>query len=238
MGFKEKMATRTTRRLRGSNFLRLTKDNPSVIRILNAEPEVCWSHYIPKGFTATGSPVNNGKGGSYICSGQSTCPICEWNREHEDKKLSVRRLFAVNVLDRTLVKKCPECSWHFTPIDDEYPAMCENAECGADLEDVEPESSNRVKLLMKGKTISDQFAAFEGEFGPVTKYDIKMITRGQGNQANITCISFPAEELDLEEELGEDWENFLFDLEEVVKPLPLETLEKIFSGEDYFEVVE
>jgi len=240
MGFKEKFATPSRSRVRtGSDYLQTTPDHPSVIRIMDEEPSVCWSHYIPKGHTTTGKPVNNGKGGSIICPGPSVCPVCQWNNEQTDdkKKLRSRRQFAVNVLDKTPVVKCEECGEEHYEVNDEYPTVCTNPECGADISELSPEPRNKVQIFMKGKSIADQIVDIESEFGPVTDRDLKLTTRGKGTETRMRCYPQKEEAIDYVDVLGEDWEEQKYDVENVVKPLEIEQIRRIFNGEDFFDVV-
>lgn len=224
----------------GSDFIRLTSEHPTIIRILDKEPIMSWSHFVPKKHTAFPN-ANAGKGMSFICPGMSVCPICEWNKAQRAKEekpknlMNSRKVFTFNVIDRTPVVACPSCSAEYYESKDGFPEECSNPDCNAAL-DVEPAPRNKIQIFQKGVRITEQFIAFEKEFGDVSSYDIKLDTRGVGDQSSTICVPKPPKALDLNAELGEGWEEKLYNVKEIVKPMEVDNIKRILEGEDFYTV--
>jgi hypothetical protein len=91
--------------------------------------------------------------------------------------------------------------------------------------------------MQKGKRIIDQFKSFEKEpeFGDLREYDIKLDTRGKKTETMTTCVPKQKSKINMEELVGKDWKDKLFNIKEVVKPMEPETIKKILEGEDYFK---
>ena len=62
-----------------NDFIKLSSEYRTIIRILDDTPVEQWSHWIPSGYKAF-PKVNAGKGIGLACSGFSTCPVCEYNK--------------------------------------------------------------------------------------------------------------------------------------------------------------
>ena len=240
---KESQQTRDTSKVtRSSDFIRLTKEHPSIIRILDSRPEIRWSHFVPKGHSAFPT-ANAGKGMSIICLGIDVCPICSWNKEQRanDPKtkniLNSRKIYTFNVLDRTHVVTCPECKAEYYEAKGSFPEECSNPECnGVSIVDVEAAPRDKVQIMQKGIRIADQFIAFEEEFGDITGYDIKLDTRGSGDQSMTTGIPKPPTDIDMDKVLGETWQEQLYNIQDIVKPMEVDSITRILKGEDYFSV--
>jgi hypothetical protein len=224
-----------------SDFIRITEDHQTTVRVLDAKPEIRWSHWIPPKHHAFPN-VNASKGISIICPGLEICPICLWNKEQKssDPKtkdlLRARKIYTFNVLDRTPVITCTNCeAEHYEMKGAGYAEECN---CGASLTDVEPAPRNKVQIMQKGIRIVDQLIAFEEEpdLGDVSTYDIKMDTRGKGGDAMTTCIPKQKTDLDLAGILGEEWETKKYDIKQTVAPLVPEQIMKILEGESYYNV--
>ena len=233
---------RTSTRARyGSDFVKVTSDHQTVIRVLDGKPEVNWSHFVPKGHHAFPN-ANAGKGMSFMCPGWDDCPICAWNRAQKkaDPKtkdtLNARKLYTFNVLDRTPVVFCPSCEAEHYEAGGSYPTECE---CGADLSEAEARPRNKIQIMQKGKRIVDQFKSFEEEpeLGDLKEYDIKLDTRGKGSESMTTCVPKQKTELDLAEVVGEGWEDKVYDIKQVTSPLPGDVIKRILNGEDYYTVL-
>ena len=233
---------RTSSRARyGSDFIKVTSDHQTVMRVLDTRPEVHWSHFVPKGHHAFPN-ANAGKGMSFMCPGWDDCPICAWNREQKkaDPKtkdvLNARKLYTFNVLDRTSIAVCPSCEAEHYESGGSYPSECE---CGADLSEIEPKPRNKVQIMQKGKRIVDQFKSFEEEpeLGDLREYDIKLDTRGKGSESMTTCVPKQKTKIDMTETLGEGWEDKLYDIKQVTSPLPADAIGRILNGEDYYTVL-
>lgn len=239
MGFGEVAQTKSSINTQirfGSDYLKLSDDHRTIIRILDDTPETFWSHFVPPKHNAF-PDANKGKGISVNCPGRkNNCPVCAWNdtQEKEDQ-LRARKLYAFNALDRTPIITCPSCgAEHYDRVGSGYATMCD---CGESLKDIEPAPRNKVKILQKGIRIVEQLIAFEEEYGNVTSYDIKFDTKGRGQDSATTCIPKPQSALDLDEVLGAGWEEQKYDIKKTVEPLELDKMNRILQGEGYFDVV-
>jgi hypothetical protein len=225
---------------RGTDYIRTTNDHPTTIRIIDSDPVVSWSHFVPKGHTAFPS-ANAGKGMSFMCPGPSVCPICKYNKGEKERDLksklvmNPRRVYSFNVVDRTPVVVCPACQTEHFETKAGFPEDCSNTSCGASLVDVKPISRNKIQIMQKGKKIIDQLDAFDSEFGDITKFDIKLETMGTGDQSSTVCIPKQESKLDLDKMFGTEWKTEkLYKIKDLVKPLEPETINKILKGDDFF----
>ena len=224
-----------------SDYVKTGSEHQTTIRVLDAKPEVIWSHFVPKGHHQY-PKANAGKGMSFTCPGFEACPICAWNKGQRAKDaktkdvLNARKLYTFNVLDRTQVTTCPNCGAEHYESNNAYPSECE---CGADLTNVEAMSRNKIQIMQKGKRIVDQFKSFEEEpeLGDLRGYDIKLDTRGKGSESMTTCIPKQKTKVDIIETLGEDWEDKMYDIKQVTSPLPADAIKRIIQGEDYYTVL-
>jgi hypothetical protein len=222
-----------------SDFLRLTEEHQTVIRVLDKEPKVSWSHWVPRGNSAFPN-TNGGKGMSFMCPGKDVCPICKWNAEAKAKNpkdpnlIRARRVFTFNVLDRTPVITCPDCGVEHYRSKSGYPTGCE---CGGSLKGIEPEPRNKVQILQKGIKVIGQLTSFEEDpdFGDLRTYDIKIDTRGTGTETITNCSPKPKSELDGDAIFTED--NQPFDIDAIIKPLSAADMKRILQGESFFDVV-
>jgi len=118
------------------------------IRLLTEQTRI-WTHFL------RGKGGTKGLGVTIRCLG-SDCPICQNNkvikmsnpdgfRDVAGYNSSSPRYY-FNVLDRTLVKVCPQCQTeNKQDIAENFPAMCKS--CQTMIMDVEPLPSNKVKIL-------------------------------------------------------------------------------------------
>lgn len=232
---------RNTRARYGSDFVKVSSDHQTVIRILDSVPGVNWSHFVPKGHHAFPN-ANNGKGMSFMCPGWDECPICIWNRKQKkaDPKtkdtLNARKLYTFNVLDRTPVMTCPSCEAEHYEASGAFPGECE---CGASLSEVESGPRNKIQIMQKGMRIVEQFKSFEEEeeLGDLREYDVKLDTRGKGSESMTTCVPKQKTSIDFAEVLGDDWKDKLYDIEQITSSLPTEAIDRILKGEDYYTVL-
>jgi hypothetical protein len=218
-----------------NDFIILSSSYRTIVRILDDTPVEQWSHWIPSGHKSF-SKVNAGKGIGLVCSGFSTCPICEYNKGRDKSdQLRNRKIFTFNVLDRTLTKVCPDCKEEYYDIKGKgYPKTCN---CGTELPEL-PEPRNQILLMEKGITIQEQLGEFEAssDVGPVMDYDIIMDTRGTKENTSVTCIP-KQKSKSIEEILGKGWEVNKYNLSEVTKPLSRKDALRVLNGEDFFSVV-
>jgi len=228
----------------GSDFIRFTKNHTTVVRVLDKVPVVSWSHFVPKRHAAFPN-ANAGKGMSFICPGRDICPICDWNKkqlsstgEKPKNSLNSRKVFTFNVLDRTPVVTCTSCgSEYYEESNSGFPEECSNPSCGSSLVDCEAAPRNKIQIFQKGIRVVDQFISFESEFGEVNNYDIKLDTRGSGDSVSTVCVPKPPSDLNLDEIIGENWEEKLYNIKDMVKPMDPERITRILEGEDFFSTI-
>ncbi len=226
--------------LTGEDFVRLTTYHRTTIRIFDSTPESCWNHWIPSNHHAFPN-ANAGKGIGLFCSGFSTCPICEWNKNQREQDLNSkdllrsRRLYTFNIIDRTQVLTC-ECGAEVYDIRGQ--GFQDTCKCGITLLDTVPRPRNKILLMQKGVTIYNQLEEFElnPDLGPVTEYDIIMDTRGK-DQISTICIPKQKHSIDFDKVLGEDWESRKYDIKEASAPLDSHSVMRILNGDDYFDVI-
>lgn len=189
--------------IKKTEFLKLAQGQ-TLIRILEEESAKFYIHYV--------------KGISIECLGEDECPVCLNNRKiYIENPEGFRDIpgyypkvqrFAVNVLDRTVVKICPECETENKKFGGNFPQFCE---CGTMLTNVKEAPVNKVRLLAKGVTVFEQFNAFESSVLdetetplPITSYDIILSVSGTGKSTKTSAIpmvqrrdeiSVPKEEL-------------------------------------------
>lgn len=165
-------------------FLKLIQGISANIRILGDE-RLDFTHYV--------------NGSTVACLGKE-CPICTNNARlvmeypktfRNESAYSARaKKYSVNVLDKTMVKKC-ECGLEYS---DPSVATCT---CGKIL--TKPmELSNTVKVLSKGPKLFDVlFALHDAVLDEnhdrvgITNFDITLVTSGTGKETVVTPIPNP-----------------------------------------------
>jgi len=212
------------------DFLQLTDEHKTIIRVLDEKPHTFKQHYVPEGHKAFPN-VNKGKGMSITCPGYDTCPICNWNKSQEKaNRLKLSTKFAFNVLDRTPVITCPKCNAeHY----DKAGVFTTECHCGQSFAGIEPKPRNKVQIMQKGIKIMDQLITFEKEFGPLGEYDVKCDTRGKSKGAVTVCIPKPPESLDLSQYAADR-----YNIVDSTKPLTTSQINSILEGKNYFDVVQ
>jgi hypothetical protein len=149
-----------------------------------------------------------------------------------------RQLFIVNVLDRSMVKICPNesCKEEVKAVNGMYPTQC--PKCSALLHAVQPHKLDKVKILAKGVELFSSLNAFEVAINDVegnpiglTNFDIMLAVSGNKkesptpipNTSANDVIEIPAEQL--------------FDREKVVlkfSPAEIADLQRGISLRDIF----
>jgi hypothetical protein len=167
-----------------TQFLKLQAGIGTTIRIIGKE-QFDYTHYI--------------NGTTVLCLGED-CPVCLNNKrlylqypktfKNETNYSSRSKRYSVNVLDKTLVKKC-ECGLEYA---DMNVVTCT---CGKILT-TPPQPSMTIKVLSKGPTLFDPLFAIndaildeQGERIGIDKYDISLITSGSGKTTTVTPIAHP-----------------------------------------------
>lgn len=148
MAFITERKQQTTNRASSSvsRFMKLEEGKPALVQILDSTAIEYFKFWFRD---------STGRWVAYASPGYEKCPLTQRNRtlgskDHPDY-IRPQYTYAVNVLDVTPYKKCPECSNAFYPTD--APATCE---CGKGLTDVKPEPLNLVRVLERGKRLFSQ----------------------------------------------------------------------------------
>jgi hypothetical protein len=179
-------------------YLKFIEGYPSVVRILDNKAQHLRKHWINKLRT------------SILCLGTETCPICINNagiRAENPKNfrsirgyIPIQNRYVVNVLDRTpvVVDPDPEHSEEYPSKQGDFPAVSSDGQ--RSLVGIEPQPSNTIKLLERGRTLFEQFLALHqetGEFdddenlvsGGITSFDLKLVTMGEGREKVVSPIA-------------------------------------------------
>jgi hypothetical protein len=138
--------------------------------------------------------------------------------------------YAVNVLDRTVSKICPNCDADVKATNGTFPAVCPSCNSTA-VVNVEPAPLNRVRVMQGGKTLFDQIKTKddtirdeEGNPRGVQNFDLKLIVVGTGNQRMTV-----ATETTSYDEIEISPEN-LFDTETIFPKVTYEEMEQLVRG--------
>ena len=179
-------------------YLKFLEGYPSVVRILDNHAQHLRKHWINRLHT------------SILCLGGDTCPICINNagiRSENPKNfrnirgyIPIQNRYVVNVLDRTPVVIDPEDEnkQEYPSKHGDFPTI--NSDGTKSLVGLEPQPSNTIKLLERGRTLFEQFLALHqetGEFdddenlisGGITSFDMKLVTMGEGREKVVSPIA-------------------------------------------------
>ena len=200
------------------------------IRILQPKALAVYTHYLNRS--------------SVKCLGDE-CPICKNNRliydEYPESYRDApgysarRKVFYVNVLDKTPAKVCPKCGF-----EDKNIKHTECTECDTALPEATP--LNKVKILNKGVQLFDLLNALnKGVVHPethepigLTHYDVILTVSGAGRDKKTS----PIHSLDLNNLAEEDVpEEQLFELEGIcptLEPSEMLDLQRGISMRDIF----
>jgi len=177
------------------NFLKLSDGNKYTIRILEEKATKVFTHYLNKY--------------SIACLGDN-CPICKRTIElslknpdtfRKDPEYAPRqKRYYVNVLDKTLVKKCPSCNKEELNMN---AGICND--CSIAL--VGPEPADTVKVLAKGPAVFGQLNEYNkaildetGEPKGIHNFDLTFVVSGKGKETKITIIPLPTSDAPVEGE--------------------------------------
>lgn len=180
-----------------TEFLKLSDGHTYSIRILEPKATKVFTHFL---------------GGRYTvrCLGDN-CPICKKTMElaakypetykREPGYAPRQKRYYVNVLDKTNVKKCPECGTEYL-----NPNVGICSSCSVALGD--PEPSNTVKMLAKGPAVFGQLndinkAVLDQQREPIgiNNYDLSLVVSGRGKETKITVVPQPQNNEPVEGEL-------------------------------------
>jgi hypothetical protein len=173
-------------------YLRFVEGSPLIVRILDKTAYSVDKHWIQK--------VNT----SVICLGEQ-CPICKHNEELRAESpntfrrskgyIGINRRYMVNVLDRTPVLKDTETGIEYYASKGKFPTIDSSGE--KSLVGLEPESSNTIKILERGRELFEQLSMIHNETikveddvetGGLTSFDVKLVTMGRGKDTVITVM--------------------------------------------------
>jgi len=178
--------------------------------------------------------------GVYVeCLG-TDCPICASNAQlimenpqnfKDIKGYSPRNhRYAVNVLDKTVVKICPKCKAEFKKSGNAFPSTC--TKCDTVIINEPEQVLNRVKVLSKGPTLTEQLKALQQtvlnaskEPLGVTNFDIVLYVTGSGKSTTITPIPLTNETAPVEVS-----DEQLFDLEKAKLSLTMDEIKDVMRG--------
>jgi hypothetical protein len=179
---------------------------------------------------------------AYVLCLEDECPICKNNfklmTEFPDNFREVKgwsrrnERYAVNVLDRTMVKICPSCGTEIKKESGTFPAICTKKGCNAVIANVPETKLDKVKVISKGPTFKDQIVALNtsvlddvGNPIPITNYDITVNIKGTGKETVMTLIPYPNknEPVDIDE-------SKLYDLTKTVLTLTAPELVELQQG--------
>jgi hypothetical protein len=163
----------------------------SVIRVIDESAVDFFTHYV-KNITVK-------------CLG-ANCPICKNNQKiYVENPKNYRNIpgynsksqrFYVNVLDKTLVKICPNCGAETKAINNMFPNGC--SACNTMIVSVQPHPLNKVKVFSKGVQVFEQLEAYStsildesGEPLGLTNFDITIMVTKQGKQTTTIAIPQP-----------------------------------------------
>jgi hypothetical protein len=178
-------------------YLKFIEGYPSIVRILDSRAYHLRKHWLNRLRT------------SILCLGD-ICPICISNastRAENPKNfrdirgyIPIQNRYIVNVLDRTsvVVDPDPEHNDEYPARAGEFPAV--SADGSRSLVDLEPQPSNTIKLLERGRVLFEQFLALHqetGEFdddenlvsGGITTFDLKLVTMGESREKVVSPIA-------------------------------------------------
>ena len=144
------------------------------------------------------------------------------------RQLAVR--YFMNVLDRTVVKICPECTREVKSVSGEFPPLCPVCQKGQ-LASIEAAPLNEVRMLQGGKTLFEQFVEKqlttkdeEGNEIGVQNFDLNLIVVGVGNKRQtIAMVGDGRDEVSVPPEK-------LYDPYKMIPEVSVEEMEKLVAG--------
>lgn len=178
-------------------YLKFVEGMPLIVRVLDNRAYHVRKHWI------------NSQRLSVLCLGDA-CPICERNAQirkefpnnfrNQRHYIARQNRYMINVLDRTPVVIDEETGDEYYAKQGVFPSVTSDGQ--RSLANVQPQPSNTVKILERGKTMFEQLKAYHeemGEFdedghaikGGLTTFDLKIITMGKGLDKVISPMPLP-----------------------------------------------
>ncbi len=144
------------------------------------------------------------------------------------RSLAVR--YFMNVLDRTVVKICPECNREVKSVGGEFPNLCPVCSEGK-LAGIEAAPLNEVRMISGGKTLFEQFVEKqlttkdeEGNEIGVQNFDINLIVVGVGSKRQTVAMAGEGRDVvSVEPEK-------LYDTSKMIPEVSVEEMESLVSG--------
>lgn len=216
-------------------FVKIVPNVAYRFRILDTNAHMMEKHYIPS------------KRISINCNGADQCPICQRNyqlaKDNSGKKvadipgyLKRQTRYAVNVLNRTVVKIMPDGTALY-PVNNTFPSVHNGVATGEIVE----QPLNRVEVLERGiklfknlNTINDRITDNTGNPLGIHTFDIELMATGAGRTMEITVIpqTHLNDEVKADESDKVDLESLgiVLEFDEIVKLLEGVSLSDIFSA--------
>jgi len=208
-----------------TRFLSVVEGQPAVVRLLQKNSYRVYTHYINQ---------------TTVACLDDECPICANNKrlivenpgdyKNSPGWNSATRRYFTNVLDRTMVKVCPntECQAENRMIGDKWMPTC--YACNTFITAVEEKPSNKVKVFSYGPYVKDDLDALAVH--PITRKpvdlfacDIALVATGQSKNKRIK-----AQLLHDQNDKVEVPEDALYDLEKTVLHLTADELLNLQRG--------
>lgn len=195
------------------------------IRVLDNSAQKFLTHWINK---------------STVACLEDECPICKNNKkliaENPNNFRNVkgwnpsRKVFFINVLDKTHVKVCPNCQAENYKVNNVFPVKCSS--CDSIIMKVAEIPSNKVKVFSRGVNVFEQFnmaeeSVLDSESNPIPiqSYDFTVVITGTGKEKNVMLMPVPTSNEPVEVPT-----EALFDLSKAVITLTAEEMLELQRG--------
>jgi hypothetical protein len=138
--------------------------------------------------------------------------------------------YFMNVLDRTIVKICPECNREVKSVSGEFPVTCPVCTKGQ-LASIEAAPLNEVRIIQGGKTLFEQFVEKqlttkdeEGNEIGIQNFDCNLVVVGVGNKRQtVVMVGDGRDEVSVPPEK-------LYDNTKMIPEVTTEEMEKLVGG--------
>ena len=229
MSFFEKTGDES--RFRKTEYLKLTPGTHTV-RIVQNVGKKYYQHWLGMGVECLGEACPQCKQNKLIVDDIGGDPQEAYRQASKvDGFVARQARGAVNVLDRTPIKVCPNCKTENRPANNVFSAACSS--CGQLITEVEPNITNNIKVFSRAASVFEQIDDLdravldkEGEPRGITNFDLLLHVVGNNT------VPVPADNYDV---LEVDEEN-LFDLDNVVINFTVEEIEQRMKGASFKEI--
>jgi hypothetical protein len=231
MSFFEKSGDES--RFRKTEYLKLTPGTHT-IRIVQNVGKKYYQHWLGMGVECLGEACPQCKQNKRIIDDIGGDPQEAYKYASSNKVdgfVGKQARGAVNVLDRTPIKVCPNCQTENRPANNVFAAACSS--CGQLITEVEPNITNNIKVFSRAASVFEQIDDLdravldkEGEPRGVTNFDLNLHVVGNNT------VPVPADNYEV---LEVDEEKF-FDLENVVVNFTVEEMEQRMKGASFKEI--